>query len=500
MKGFGDLYKDKKKKNKPPIEQIINQAIQLHLQGNITEASKYYKQLINQGCNNPSVFSNYGAILYGLGKLNEAENSFRKAIEINPSFADAYSNLGNILQDLGKLHEAEISTRKATELNPDSAGAHLNLGIILRNLGKLHEAEISTRKAIELDPDFAKAHTNLGNILIDQGKLQEAEISTRKAIELDPDFPDAYFTLGNILRDLGKLKELLLLSKSTIKLRSVNKEYKILASLRITITNLLQKDFSETLVFLKNTKDLMSQEAINSIENKKNKTYLFAYYRFISSLYPLLEKSNKYPDSNPIPHFGESHCLSFAHQTLNISTQINRIQPVLISGGKAWHFANNKNNQWKNSLTEQMKNHNYSDKVFISFGEIDCRKKEGILNYSYKKNKDISKVCEATINGYLNYMEKVLSPNYSERYYFGVPAPTIEEKLLDDFDKKRIKLVELYNLILKKEVLSKGSYFVDVYKLTTNKDGLNNNIYMCDNIHLSPKCLSILFENYLDKS
>ena len=242
----------------------------------------------------------------------------------------------------------------------------------------------------------------------------------------------------------------------------------------------------------------MSQEAINSIKIK-NKTYLFAYYKFISSLYPLLEKSNKYPDSNPIPHIGESHCLSFAHQTLNISPQINRIQPVLISGGKAWHFANNKNNQWKNSLTEQMKNHNYSDKVFISFGEIDCRKEEGILNYSYKKNKDISKVCEATINGYLNYMEKVLSPNYSERYYFGVPAPTIEEKLLDDFDKKRIKLVELYNLILKKEVLSKGSYFVDVYKLTTNKDGLNNNIYMCDNIHLSPKCLSILFENYYTK-
>ena len=87
--------------------------------------------------------------------------------------------------------------------------------------------------------------------MIDQGKLQEAEISTRKAIELDPDFPDAYFTMGNILRDLGKLKELLLLSKSTIKSRSINKEYKILASLRITITNLLQKDFSETLLFLK---------------------------------------------------------------------------------------------------------------------------------------------------------------------------------------------------------------------------------------------------------
>ena len=61
-------------------------------------------------------------------------------------------------------------------------------------------------------------------------------------------------------------------------------------------------------------------------------------------------------------------------------------------------------------------------------------------------------------------------------------------------------MIQLYNSLLKKEVLSKGSYFLDVYKLTSNNDGINNNIHMCDDIHLSPKCLSILFENYLYKS
>ena len=75
-----------------------------------------------------------------------------------------------------------------------------------------------------------------------------------------------------------------------------------------------------------------------------------------------------------------------------------------------------------------------------------------------------------------------------------------EKELLDDLDIKRIKIVRLYNSILKKEVLSRGSYFLDVYKLTSNKDGVNNNIHMCDKTHLSPKCLSILFENYLHKS
>ena len=58
--------------------------------------------------------------------------------------------------------------------------------------------------------------------------------------------------------------------------------------------------------------------------------------------------TNKNPDLEKIPHIGESHCLSFAHQILSISSQFKQIQPVLIMGGKAWHFANQKNNQWKN--------------------------------------------------------------------------------------------------------------------------------------------------------
>ena len=116
-------------------------------------------------------------------------------------------------------------------------------------------------------------------------------------------------------------------------------------------------------------------------------------------------------------------------------------------------------------------------------------------------NKDISEVCETTIKGYLDYMEEILTPNYSNKYYFGVPAPTRGKELPDELDIKRIDMVKLYNSILKIEVLSRGSYFLDVYTLTSNKDGgENNNLHMCDQYHLSPKCLSILFENYLYKS
>ena len=135
--------------SKPSKEQIINQAFEFHLKGNIPEATKYYKYFIDQGFNDHRVFSNYGFILKNLGKLKEAELFIRKAIEIKPNLAEANYNLGIILKDLGKLEEAELSYRKAIELNPDFADAYSNLGILLRDLGKLKELVLLSESTLE---------------------------------------------------------------------------------------------------------------------------------------------------------------------------------------------------------------------------------------------------------------------------------------------------------------------------------------------------------------
>ena len=150
---------------KPSKEQLIKQAINFHLEGNISEASKLYQYFINQDFSDHRVFSNYGVILKNLGKLKEAAFLYRKAIALKPNFAEGHSNLGNILRDLGNLEEAELSTRKAIALKPDYAEAHSNLGNILNDLGKLQEAEISYLKAIEFDPENSSINENLINLL-----------------------------------------------------------------------------------------------------------------------------------------------------------------------------------------------------------------------------------------------------------------------------------------------------------------------------------------------
>jgi tetratricopeptide (TPR) repeat protein len=438
--------------------------------------------------------------LQNLGQLTNAEISQRKAIQLKPTCAEAHSNLGSVLRDLKKLKEAEVVTRLAIKLNPEFANAHSNLGGILLDLGKATEAEKSTREAIRIKPNLATPYSNLGSILISLGKLKEAEVSTRKAIELKSNFLEAYLNLEGILKDLGKLKELIHLSNDTLKLNSTNTGDKLQSTINITIANLLQGDFPSTLINLNKSNELIKQGALKTIKNKNNQKNIFAYFELISSLYPELNKKKKQESEIKIDHIGESHCISFAHQSISISSEVKEIQPILIEGAKAWHFANKENNRWKNSLFEQLKNKdNNNDEVFISFGEIDCRKDEGILPYSIKNDKEILEICDTTIKCYLNYMEKILSTYYSKRFYFGIPAPSIKNGKIDDLDRKRIELIKIYNSILKKEIKERGMFFIDVYELTSNKIGINNMLYMCDNIHLSSKSLPILLEDFLYK-
>ena len=251
MKGFGKQHKSKKKISKK--EQIINQAISFHKEGNILEAEKYYQYCIQNDFNDNRVYCNYGVILQSFGKLKDAELSFRKAIEINPDCAQSNFNLGFILKDLGKLQDAELSFRKAIEINPDFAEAHSNLGNILKDLGKLQDAELSFRKAIEINPDFAMAYYSLSLLKYsDENKILMNQILSKnnlnKKSKKDQIF--FYFAKANILHkakkyeDSSKFLELankLKLSINTYKVESLINQSKVLL-LEAKKQKILQKE------------------------------------------------------------------------------------------------------------------------------------------------------------------------------------------------------------------------------------------------------------------
>ncbi len=113
---------------KPSKEQIIKQALRYHSQGNISEASKYYKYFLDQGFNDPRVLSNYAILCRRQGKLDLAKKLYLKSINLYQSYSDSYSNLGYLLKEEDNLKESIKYIRKAIDIKPNNVEAHLNLG------------------------------------------------------------------------------------------------------------------------------------------------------------------------------------------------------------------------------------------------------------------------------------------------------------------------------------------------------------------------------------
>ena len=278
------------------IDKIINQAIELHIQGNISEAEKYYQQCISIGCNDHRVFSNFGSILKETGRLKEAEFSLRKAIEIKPDYAIAYSNLGTILSDLGKLKESEVSLRKAIEINPDYAIAYSKLGSVLNEVGKYNEAECLLRRSIEINPNCANAFCILGTILINYGKFEEAKLVTNKAMEIEPTLAKAHLNLGICQLALGNINH---------SLNALNIAYEIDS-----------KDIQiKSLIAILNGKYRVNLE--NSVDKTRNNDYIdektswnpivlnrVVEEKLIEKLYTIKTQEASFQNRYPRPIFG----------------------------------------------------------------------------------------------------------------------------------------------------------------------------------------------------
>jgi len=277
--------------NNASKKEIINQAIKFHLQGNIREASKYYKYCINQGFENHIVLSNYGAILQNIGQLQEAELSYRKAIKLNPNYADAYYNLGVILTNCGKLQEAELSYRKAIELNPNYANAYCNLGSVLTNLGKFQEAEFSYFKAIELNPNDVITYFSLSTLqLSNKNKILRDKLFSKNLLnnKSSKDKVNIYFARANILHKESNFKE---------------------SSRYLQLANNLKKNLNSTNFLLKKSKELIletNKEIVNEDKhtNLPNSIFIVGMPRSGSTLVESILSMN-----NNVDDLGEKNIL-----------------------------------------------------------------------------------------------------------------------------------------------------------------------------------------------
>ena len=439
--------------------------------------------------------NNLGNTLVKLGRLSEAEASYRRALKIKPDFAEAHSNLGETLRGLGRLPEAETSQRKALEIKPNFVEAHQNLGSALLELGRLSEAEASLHRALELKPDFAGAHNSMGGTLLEQGRLLEAEASYRQALKIKPDYPEAQKNLGDILCCLDDIDQAIAAYQKVLSIDRQNMGME--AAVSLATLYYLNGNIGQCRSMLDFSRPINDTTGFTHKNTR-------AYWSYLDLLLTKYQKHNgrkqQQENSNVLYVVGESHSLS-AHGALvpYRDREMNCIAKW-IRGCKQWHLGNNKPNKSKYKFERILETLPRKSRILLLIGEIDCRPDEGIIK-AWKKSCGISLegVAEATAKSYLSYAANIAAKFGHRAIAGGIPATN--ERLLDTLTTESagqlVKLIKLFNAILKDKALAAGMDFLDVFALTDRGDGIANGEWHIDQFHLLPSAMIEAFSKYL---
>src|SRR4051812_22857628 len=98
------------------IDQLIQQANELHARGNLQQAEQLCQEVLKEVPNYPRALYLLGVIAGQQGQLPRAAEWLRQALASDPSDPLIHGNLANALAGLGQLEAAESHYREALRL------------------------------------------------------------------------------------------------------------------------------------------------------------------------------------------------------------------------------------------------------------------------------------------------------------------------------------------------------------------------------------------------
>ena len=192
-----------------PSEQAVafDTALQLHIQGRVTEAETAYRELLATAPDAFRVYHLLGRLLHEQNRSDEAIECLRSSLGISPDDSQVINDLALVLQETGNLNESAACFQHLIEINPGNAQAWNNHGVVLKDTGHLEKAIAAFQKAASLDPENVDSRANLGNAYKSSGQLAESETAYREALSIDPTRLHLYPNLAAVLRRRNRLDQ-----------------------------------------------------------------------------------------------------------------------------------------------------------------------------------------------------------------------------------------------------------------------------------------------------
>jgi protein O-GlcNAc transferase len=201
------------------LAELLHQATTLHQRGQLADAERCYRQVLNARRDHPEARHFLGILRFQQGRGAEALELIASALKTKPDYPEALYNRGNVLSQLGRFEEAVASYDQALALSPDNVEAHQNRGNALLRLGRRAEALASYDRVLALYPGQADAHNNRGAVLKELGRLEEALASYEHAVARRPDYVEAITNCGHALLELGRCQDALARYDAALVLR-----------------------------------------------------------------------------------------------------------------------------------------------------------------------------------------------------------------------------------------------------------------------------------------
>jgi tetratricopeptide (TPR) repeat protein len=185
-------------------QDLANQALQHHRQGNLAEAVRLYRAALKGDGRNAMLLYLAGIALAQQGGNDEALPLLDRSLAINPQMPDALFARAQLLLAAGRAGHALRDIERSIALSPGNPAMLTVQGNVLSELDRLEDAVRAYDSALGLAPANPEALNNRGNALRRLDRPAEALESYDRALRLKPDYFDVLHNRAVLMRQMGR--------------------------------------------------------------------------------------------------------------------------------------------------------------------------------------------------------------------------------------------------------------------------------------------------------
>ncbi len=200
-----------------PLQQLLDQALQLHQAGRLGEAQPIYEKVLQGVPDQFHALHFLGVVHHQQGDHQRAEELILQALAAAPGDADALCNLGAVYNAMQRFAEAAERFQAALAIKPALPAALNGLGSARFRQGRLGEARAQFEQALRASPGYPEAGTNLSMVLQAMGDVEAAEQAVRVALRAAPGHPGCLVQLGSVLAAKGDRQQAVAAYQASLK-------------------------------------------------------------------------------------------------------------------------------------------------------------------------------------------------------------------------------------------------------------------------------------------